>query len=259
MHTRVAGRPPARQDEIVRLARRSGRVEVSTLAEQFGVTTETIRRDLMELQAQRLLKRVHGGAIPWDVSDFEPRLVARDEQQVAEKRRIANAAIAELPPEGTVILDSGSTTRFVADYFPRERPLRVVTNSLPNALFLAELDLEEVVVLGGRVRRNTLAVTDVTAIDLLRSMRVDTAIIGADGVDPRGGFTTPYHEEAAIKAAMVAAARRVIVVADHTKIGQQHFRRFAGLEEVDTLITDDGAPADAVAAVRASGTSVVLA
>lgn len=259
MEAGASGGQDARQDDIVQRVRTSGEVAVRDLAEHFGVTTETIRRDLTELQSQRLLRRVHGGAVPWDGTAFEPELSQRDTKHVAQKRRIATATIEQVPPAGTVILDSGSTTRFVADYFPRDRQLQVITNSVSNALVLAEHDQLEVVVLGGRVRRSTFAVTDSSAIDTLRDLRVDLAILGTDGISAEHGLTTPYHDEASIKGAMAAAARRVVVVADSSKFGDEHIRRFATFADVDTLITDDGADADQVQAIRAQGTSVVLA
>lgn len=241
------------------MTREQGRVEVTDLAEHFGVTGETIRRDLTDLQDQRLVRRVHGGAVPWETARFEPTLRARDTQHTEEKRLIATAAVAELPPEGTVILDSGSTTSFFASYFPRDRPLRVVTNSLFNARILADHDLIEVFVLGGRVKQNTLAMVDIRTVEDLRSMTVDTVFLGCDGISTTRGFTTPYEEEAAVKAAMVAAARRVVALADSSKLGNDQFRRFADISEVDTLITDAGADPTLVSALEAAGLNVVLA
>lgn len=255
----ASGGQDARRADIVERVRASGDVAVRDLAEQFGVTTETIRRDLSELQSRRLLRRVHGGALSWDGTPFEPELSRRDTQHLPQKRRIAAATIAELPPGGTIVLDSGSTTRVVADCFPHDHdPLWVITNSVPNALVLAARDGLEVVMLGGLIRPSTLAVTDASAINVLRNLRVDLAILGTDGMSAGYGLTTPYDGEAWIKAAMVAAARRVVVVADSSKFGDEHMRRFATFAEVDALITDDGADADQVRAIRAEGASVVL-
>ena len=117
-----------RHREIVTLARRYGRVDVAKLADTFRVTTETIRRDLSDLQGQRLLRRVHGGAILWETSGFEPQLSVRSDQQVAEKRRIARLAVQELPDSGTIIIDSGSTLTPFAESIPKDRELQVVTN-----------------------------------------------------------------------------------------------------------------------------------
>jgi len=144
-----------RQREIVTLTLQHGRVEVSELAHRFSVTTETIRRDLSELQDQRLLRRVHGGAVAWETSEFEPLLVVRTDQHDDEKRRMAKLAINELPDTGTVIIDSGSTLGRFAEAVPSDVALRIVTNSLPIAQTLAEHDDAEVIVIGGKVRAPT--------------------------------------------------------------------------------------------------------
>ncbi len=248
-----------RQDDILRLTRQQGRCDVTALAEAFSVTTETIRRDLSDLQGRRLVRRVHGGAIPWEAARSEPMLEARSNQHADEKRLIALAAVAELPPEGTVILDSGSTTYHFARYFPRDRRLSVVTNSLLNARILSDHDELEVVVLGGRVRKNTFAMVDTQTVDTLATMTVDTVFVGCDGVSAERGFTTPYREEAAVKAAMIASARRVVALADRSKIDNDQFIRFADIGDVDTLITDSGASSKAVTRLRADGLNVVLA
>src|SRR5690348_18361318 len=123
-----------RQQEIVRRARAEGRVDVVALAETFGVTAETIRRDLTVLERSGVLRRVHGGAIPVERLGFEPALAARDAVLQAEKDRIAKAALAELPEEGSIVLDAGSTTARLAEMLPVDRTLTVLTNGLPIAL-----------------------------------------------------------------------------------------------------------------------------
>lgn len=146
-----------RQQQIHELARGAGRVDVASLAEQFDVTTETVRRDLTALERQGLLRRVHGGAIPIQRLGFEPAVAQRNEYMVEEKRRIAKAALDELPDEGAVILDSGTTTGRLAEVLPFDRELTVVTNSIPMALLLSSRPNVTVLILGGRVRGRTLA------------------------------------------------------------------------------------------------------
>lgn len=128
---------PERQQEILRLARDGGRVDVVSLAEEFQVTAETIRRDLKALDRAGLLRRVHGGAIPAGRLDFEPDLAERETTAADEKDHIAKAALAELPTEGTVILD-GTTVARLAAAVPLEASLTVVTHSLPIAARLAD-------------------------------------------------------------------------------------------------------------------------
>jgi len=137
-----------RQQEIVRLARAEGRVDVASLADTLHVTAETIRRDLTMLERAGVLRRVHGGAIPVERIGFEPALAARDSVLIDEKERIAKAALAEVPDEGAIILDAGTTTARLAQALPVDRELTVVVNSPPRdhpLAWLAERYVEEMV------------------------------------------------------------------------------------------------------------------
>ncbi len=248
-----------RQLWIVERARASGRVEVAALAEELGVTTETVRRDLTTLERHALLRRVHGGAIPIERLGFEPALAARDSVLTAEKERIARLALTELPDEGSILLDAGTTTARLADALPTDRELVVLTNALPIAMSLSVRPNITVLLLGGRVRGRTQAAVDAWALQALADSYVDVAFIGANGISPERGLTTPDTTESAVKRAMIRAARRSVVLADHTKVGQDHLSRFAALDEIDTLITDSGLDAMVADELRAQGPKVLLA
>jgi DeoR family fructose operon transcriptional repressor len=248
-----------RQLWIVERARAGGRVEVAALAEELGVTTETVRRDLTTLERHALLRRVHGGAIPIERLGFEPALAARDSVLTAEKERIARLALAELPDEGTILLDAGTTTARLADALPPDRELVVLTNSLPIAMSLSVRPNLTVLMLGGRVRGRTQAAVDAWALQALADSYVDVAFIGTNGISPERGLTTPDTTESAVKRAMIRAARRSVVLADHTKVGQDHLSRFATLDEIDTIITDAAVDAQVADELRAQGPRVLLA
>jgi DeoR family fructose operon transcriptional repressor len=248
-----------RQQRIVELARSAGRVDVAALAAEFGVTAETVRRDLTALERHGLLRRVHGGAIPVERLGFEPGLAARDAVMTEAKERIAKAALAELPAGGSVLLDAGTTTARLAELLPGDRDLTVVTNALPIALTLSVRPGLTLLLIGGRVRGRTLAAVDEWALRSLRDVYVDVAFVGTNGLSPERGLTTPDPAEAAVKRAMIAAARRVVVLADHTKVGERNFARFGDLEDVDVLVTDSGLDADATARLEAAGVEVVRA
>jgi DeoR family fructose operon transcriptional repressor len=248
-----------RQQRIVELARSVGRVGVAALAAEFGVTAETVRRDLTALERHGLLRRVHGGAIPVERLGFEPGLAARDAVMTEAKERIAKAALAELPAGGSVLLDAGTTTARLAELLPGDRDLTVVTNALPIALTLSVRPGLTLLLIGGRVRGRTLAAVDEWALRSLRDVYVDVAFVGTNGLSPERGLTTPDPAEAAVKRAMIAAARRVVVLADHTKVGERNFARFGDLEDVDVLVTDSGLDADDTARLEAAGVEVVRA
>lgn len=249
--------PPQRHDRILALLHRDGLVDVAKLAEAFDVTTETVRRDLSDLQRRRLVRRVHGGAIPWESGGFEPLLSQRDVRNVDEKRRIAAAAIQELPPEGCVILDSGSTTARVAQQLPPDSALTIVTNSVLIAQLLANHRSVDVVVLGGAFDKNTLATVDGQTVAAVRQLRVDALVLGADGISANGGLTTPSRAQAELKGAMIAAARRVLAVIDHSKVGNDQFIRFAECREVDTLITGTAVDLATAAGLEEAGVDVL--
>lgn len=248
-----------RHQQIVERARADGRVDVGALAALFDVTPETVRRDLTTLERHGLLRRVHGGAIPVERLGFEPGLAARDAVLMAEKDRIAKAALAELPSEGAVLLDAGTTTARLADALPNDRELTVVTNALPIAMTLSVRPNVTVHLLGGRVRGRTMAGVDAWALRLLADVYVDVAFMGTNGVSVERGLTTPDAAEAAVKRAMIAAARRTVVLADHTKVGVDHFARFGSLQDVDVLITDSAVDGDLSAEIEGAGIRVVRA
>ncbi|AZM53784.1 D-beta-D-heptose 1-phosphate adenosyltransferase [Streptomyces sp. WAC 01529] len=250
---------PERQQEVLRLTRASGRVDVLSLAEEFKVTAETIRRDLKALDRAGLVRRVHGGAIPAGRLDFEPDLAEREGTAADEKDRIARAALAELPAEGSVVLDAGSTVARLAAALPLESALTVVTHSLPTAARLADHPGIQLHLIGGRVRRRTRAAVDAWALRAYGEIRADVLFLAANGFSAEAGLTTPDLAEAAVKRAAVAAARRVVLLADSAKHGQEHFARFGDLTDVDLLITDTGLAPEEAAAIERAGTEVVRA
>ncbi|MBT2467065.1 DeoR/GlpR transcriptional regulator [Streptomyces sp. ISL-66] len=249
---------PERQQEILRLAREGGRVDVLSLAEQFQVTAETVRRDLKALDRAGLVRRVHGGAIPAGRLDFEPDLTEREATAADEKDRIAAAALAELPEGGSIVLDAGSTVARLAAAIPVDIALTVVTHALPVAARLADHTGIDLHLVGGRVRHRTRAAVDAWALRAYAEIRADVLFLATNGFTADGGLTTPDLAEAAVKRAAMAAARRVVLLADSAKAGQEHFARFGSFEGVDLLITDSGLDPAQKAAIEAAGTEVVL-
>ncbi|GLZ50749.1 DeoR/GlpR family DNA-binding transcription regulator [Actinomycetospora sp. NBRC 106378] len=251
-----------RHQLLVRRARELGRVEVTQVAAELGVTTETIRRDLTALERQGLLHRVHGGAIATDRLEIEPAVGVREVTHPDEKDRIAKAAVAELGSASTILLDAGTTTARVAALLPDDVDLTVVTNALPIATALAGRNRITVHLIGGRVRGTTLSAVDRWALKTLESVNCDVAVLGTNGFSIDRGLTTPDVAESAVKGAIVKAAARSIVVADASKYGTDSFSRFATLADVDTLVTDGAlleTHPEAADAIRGAGTDLVIA
>lgn len=245
--TRAAGSvipvdPGTRQRQIVEFARARGRVEVVSLADELDVANETIRRDLNVLASRRLVKRVHGGAIPLETAVFETGLEYRSEVDLAQKHRIAAAAAGQLQGAETVFLDEGITPRLIAEQLADEE-LTVVTASLLAAEALANSAVT-VLLLGGRMRGRTLATVDDWAVDRLRSLVIDVAFLGTNAISLEHGLTTSDPAVAAVKRAAVQVARRPVLVAAHSKFGQSNFCRFAELAEMESIITGTELDAD---------------
>src|SRR3954465_5722477 len=245
-----------RQREIYMLALRQGSVDVADLAQRHGVTTETIRRDLSDMQRRQLLRRVHGGAIPLERMNHEPMVEARDMVNAEEKLRIATMAVAEVPERGSVIIDSGSTGQRLAEVFPVDRDVHVVTNSLITALTLSRRGLRELTVLGGSVRTNTYAMVDEPGRAELEKMAIDVLFISCDGLSFQHGLTTPYREEHTIKRAMIERAHKVVAMVDGSKFGNVQMFGFAAFDEIDVLVTDTRVESEAVDFLSGHGISV---
>lgn len=250
---------PERHQQILVRARSEGRVDVASLARDLEVTAETVRRDLGVLERHGLVRRVHGGAIPVERLTVERSLSDREGLLSAEKDRIAKVALDEVPDGASVILDAGTTTLRIAEQLPTDRNLTVVTHALPVASALASRPGITLHLVGGTVRGSTLAAVGTWALRDLAEIHADVVLLGTNGLTVEEGLTTPDLAEAAVKRALVAAASRVVVVADHTKIGRADFARVAPLAVVDTVITDSGVEAELVEELEAAGTTVVRA
>ncbi|MEU1055228.1 DeoR/GlpR family DNA-binding transcription regulator [Streptomyces sp. NPDC005876] len=234
MSTRTA---EERQREIVRIARATGSVDVTALAAGLKVAKETVRRDLRALEDHGLVRRTHGGAYPVESAGFETTLAFRATSHVPEKRRIAAAAAALLGDAETVFVDEGFTPQLIAEALPRDRPLTVVTASLPVAGALAGHGDTSVLLLGGRVRPGTLATVDHWTTKMLAGFVIDLAFIGANGISREHGLTTPDPAVSEVKAQAIRAARRTVFAGVHTKFGAVSFCRFGEVGTLEAIVT----------------------
>lgn len=250
-----------RQQAIAQLVIERGRVSVNEIAAQFDVTTETVRRDLSAVERIGLVRRVHGGAVPASaLAAIEAGLLERDQANTDAKDRIAEAALDLLPPaDGTVLLDAGSTTGRLARLLPRDLRLTVVTHAVPVAARLAGGPNVDLHLLPGRVRSTTQAAVGADTVIALERIRADVAFVGTNGLSVGHGLSTPDRDEASTKRAMVAAARRVVCLADSSKVGTESPIRFAELAEVDVVVTDAGIAAADRRDLERAGVQVVVA
>jgi DeoR/GlpR family transcriptional regulator of sugar metabolism len=229
-----------RQQTILERLRLQGKVTVEELAGEFGVSAPTVRADLAALEARRLLRRTHGGALPSNTSLHEPPYAERAAAQSDEKKRIGEAAAALIRPGETVLIDAGTTTHEVGIALAAsgKTEITVVTNNLPTALLLMDVPGIEVIVIGGQAQSRRRATLGPLAVAALAPMRVDRLFLGVSGIDTVAGFTAVDFDAVAAKQAMLAAARSTVVVADSSKIGQVAFAQVAPLSSASLLVTD---------------------
>ncbi|MET7749350.1 DeoR/GlpR family DNA-binding transcription regulator [Micromonospora sp. NPDC005367] len=233
-----------RQSAILDLIRQHGGVRVSHLVSRFGVSDMTIRRDLEVLAERGLVDKVHGGAtLAGPGSAEEPGFAAKSIRQQAEKRAIARRAASLVEPGMAVALSAGTTTAALARLLAEVRGLTVVTNSIPvaDALY-QDPRADQTVVLTGGIRTPSDALTGPVAESAIGTLNVDLLFLGVHGMSPRTGFTTPNLLEAGVNRCLVGSARRLVVLADHTKWETIGIATIAALEAADILITDTGLP-----------------
>jgi DeoR family transcriptional regulator of aga operon len=247
----------ARLSAILARLANGGSVAVADLADDLDASPATIRRDLVILEQQRLLARTHGGAIAHAVS-YELPLRYKGVRYADEKRRIARQA-AEYVSEGMAVgLTGGTTATEVARAIADQQKLTIVTNALNIASELAVRPRLKLISTGGVVRSQSYELSGPIAEASLTGLNLNIAFIGVDGIDARAGCTTHQEVEAHTNAVMIKCSRRVVVVADSSKIGKIAFARICEVTAVSELITDEAADADAVRALTDAGVTVTL-
>ncbi len=236
-----------------------GSVGVAQLAAKLHVSTASIRRDLHTLEEQRLLTRTHGGAMA-NSTVYELPLRYRGGRHRDAKRRIAATAAARVDEHvASVALTGGTTTTEVARQLAGRQALTIVTNALNIAAELALRPELKLIVTGGTARSESYELVGPLAESTLAGLNLDIVVVGVDGISIGGGLTTYHEVEAATNRAMIGRARRVIVVADGSKVGKLALARICDVEAVDELITDASADAAELARLEATGVTVTQA
>ncbi|CAN94164.1 Transcriptional regulator, DeoR family [Sorangium cellulosum So ce56] len=243
-----------RRQHILAVLERDGKVVAAELSRAFGVSEDTIRRDLREMANEGLLQRVHGGGLP--VSRVNPSFPARERQRPKAKEELARAAATLIKRGQVVFIDSGTTNVAVARLLPRDLEATVVTNSPPVAIALSEHPRVEVVLLGGRMRKDPLAAADGVTIAGVRQIRADLCYLGVCTIDPTFGVTTLDLDESYVKRAMVEASAEVVALVTADKLGTVSPYVVAPLSELTWLFTERGVSQEALAPYRAAGVTV---
>ncbi len=257
MAPRMTSALSPRQSDIVRLARQVGRVDVDSLAEQFEVTPQTIRKDLNELCDQGVLQRYHGGAM---ISSGISNLAYESRQELAPgaKRQIGEKAASLIPDNAAIFINIGTTTEAVAMALRDHRGLMVITNNLNVAQILKGATEIEVVIAGGVLRHSDGGIVGEAAVDFIRQFKVDYAVIGASAIDLDGALLDFDYREVSVAKAIMAGARRSILVADSMKFSRSAPVRIGHLSQLDCFVTDEPPPAPVARLCREHDVTVEL-
>ena len=244
-----------RLSELVEVLRRDGRVDVATAAAEFGTAELTIRRDLDVLVTRGVARRVRGGAVNLLMRGEELPFAMRAIDSAGSKQRIA-AAVAALIADGEAVgLDSGTTVAETARALAARR-LTAMPLSLHAAMALAGTGSVRLMMPGGEVRAGELAMVGPLALASITALRFDTVVLGCCGVSPEGHVMAHDLGDAAVKQALMASGRRSVLAVDGSKFGQAALAVVCALAAMDVVVTDESAPAPAVAALRAAGVEV---
>lgn len=231
-----------RRNKLAQILITEGSVKVGKIAEMFGVSTETIRKDLIYLDKKGIATKGHGGAIAsGNILAIEQPLAQKNTEHLQIKEHIAQVATQLIPDRGVVILDTGSTVQCIAKALISKSKLTIISNAINAIQPLSHTD-NDVFLVGGKLRPDSQALVGMWGISAFQSINADIVFLGTDGLKNRRGPCTASYEEAQVKAAMVNSARLKVVVSDSTKFTSSGLFQFCDWSEIDYFITDGGIP-----------------
>lgn len=246
-----------RRDHLLGLLAREGKIVAKDVANQLGISEDSVRRDLRDLAAEGLCQRVYGGALP--VSPAVVDYAARQTVAPDGKQQVASVAAGLVRPGGALILDGGTTALAVAHALPQDLACTVITHSPTIATALLDHPQAELFLLGGRVFKHSAVTCGAAAVEAAQNVSADLCLLGVTGVHPEAGLTTGDAEEAAMKRALAARAADTYILASSEKIGTASRFRVLPWEEISGVITDAD-PHDAVVEqLKALGVEVLAA
>jgi DeoR family glycerol-3-phosphate regulon repressor len=244
-----------RQQDLLSWVQREGFASVEALAVHFGVTHQTIRRDITQLAHLKLIRRYHGGAgLPSSIENMA--YAARQVLFHEEKRRIAELAAQHIPNNASLFINIGTTTEEVAKALSRHRRLRVITNNLNVANVMSSYPECEVIIAAGLVRPRDKGITGEATIDFIRQFKVDFGVIGISGIEPDGTLRDFDYHEVRVAEAIIGQSRKVFLVADHSKFGRAALVRLGHLSQIHAFFTDQPPP-QSMASVFAEANTLV--
>ncbi|AMA72978.1 DNA-binding transcriptional regulator of sugar metabolism, DeoR/GlpR family [Aneurinibacillus thermoaerophilus] len=253
-----------RKQFILHLLHESGKVRTTELVEKLEVSSETIRRYLEELENEKKLKRVYGGAVKVNYGKEEPSIYTREILYAEEKKRIGRAAASLIQDNEIIAIDDGTTTIQLVHYLTGKENLTVITASVPVLSLLLQYENQglfsgEIFFIGGKVNPRYSRTSGSLAEKMMENFYVDKAFIAIDGISPERGITSYDVERAMLSRKFMEQATQTIVMFDGSKIGVSNFYKLADLEDTDVLISNVSIPVEWEKAVRATGAEWLVA
>ncbi len=248
-----------RRKHILDHIRKDGFVKVSELAEELGVTQTTIRKDLRFLEAQGVLQRAHGSAIPPSQQIMDINLSAKKLINFEAKQKIAMKAASLIKADDYILIASGSTITLFAEALKPKGRLNVVSISVNISALLGDIPGITVMQVGGILYGNTLSVLGAEASQTIENIFCSKVFFGVDGIDLDYGITCGTGEEASITQKMIQSSQTSIVLADSSKVGKRGFARICELGDIDILITDSGMPMETRQRIEKMGVRLIIA
>jgi len=238
-----------RKQYILKILAEKGKVNVNDLASELNVSTETIRKDLDQMDKENKLKKVYGGAVKISYDLIEPSQLSRENVHIEEKRKIGKAAADLVLDHEVIIVDEGSTTLQMIMHLSQKKNITLITNSVPALTLLIDYETKGLfqgtcVFIGGHVDSTHRRVTGLLAEQFMDHFYVDKAFISIYGITKDYGMTSYDPNEAILTKKFMKCARENIVLFDHSKIGIKRYYKVADLKEVDTIVCDKEAPMD---------------
>ncbi|WP_175977721.1 DeoR/GlpR family DNA-binding transcription regulator [Burkholderia sp. BCC1047] len=246
-----------RKKAILDALARDGQVLAAELSVQFGVSEDTVRRDLRELAAEGLLQRVHGGALP--ASPAVAPFAQREALETTEKRRIARRAAQMIAPGQVAIVDGGTTSALLVGQLPADLRATIVTHSPSVAVALAAHPSIDVILIGGRLYKHSIVAVGAAAMEGIARIHADLYFMGVTGVHPVAGLSTGDFEEAAIKRALAERAAETVVLASQSKLRAASQFVIGDITLAQTVVVEKETDAALTKPIEAAGVTVVRA
>lgn len=244
--------------KIIELVRRQEYVSIQELAQYFNVTLQTIRRDVNKLSKEGLITRYHGGA-GLVQGDDNGTFDAKKNLQLGSKEKIAAAVAEQIPDGSSLFMNIGTTSEETAKALVGKERLTVITNNINVAEILRENESVEIVLAGGVVRKSDWSVTGEAAVEFIKQFKVDFGIIGISGIDPDGTLLDFDYNEVRVARTIIKNARKVFLVADHSKFNHNAIVCLCHISEVDAFFTDKEPPGQITEILSASNVDLIIA